>query len=319
MANIYKACYYGGMVAAILLLVVTIILFFVLKIPKVFGELTGSSARKEVKSLKEKGVRKNPDGKNEPKHYSQRTGAIKTRTTDAPSEELSKKENTTSGLIRGKDKKKRTYHLDENETEFLGESKITAAVTGDIAETAVLSQNEVEEADVEFVNTDNLKSDKARENEAAATQVDEEATEVLQDNNDIEAEALTDKDDTQASDTDDYDPDGPTDVLTTDVEAEDDDEATEVLATEDDDEATEVLASEDEDEATEVLAAEDDDEATEILAAEDDDEATIVLTSDSEGDEYGETSVLSVSETKKKTKNYVVLYNVLEVHTSEKL
>ena len=50
-----------------------------------------------------------------------------------------------------------------------------------------------------------------------------------------------------------------------------------------------------------------------------DDEATIVFTSDSEGDEYGETSVLSVSETKKKTKNYVVLYNVLEVHTSEKL
>ena len=350
MAKIYEACYYGGMIAAILLFVVAIILFFVLKIPKVFGELTGSTARRGVKDLKQKGSRSKES--NEPKHYSQRTGAIRTRTSDVGSGELSKKENTTSGLIRGR---KNSYHKDENQTEFLGESKITAAVTGDISETAVLTKNDMEIAEFEFINTDNLKSEAKENNTFTETSTDEVAAEKkpedaksVDDNNadSVSAEqvdAINDDAEDEATEvlTDDQaDEDEATEVLTDDQS--DEDEATEVLTDNqaDEDEATEVLTDDqaDEDEATEVLASDDqddEDEATEVLTSndQDEDEATAVLTSDDQDDgeatavltsgdaigEYGETSVLTVTESKAKPKNYVVLYNVLEVHTSERL
>lgn len=344
MENTYEICYYGGMIAAIVLLIVTIVLFFVLKIPRVIGELTGLTARKGVKTIKEKGTKSDSTSEKEPRHYSQRTGAIKTRTADAVSGELSKKDNTTSGLIRGKSKKKSSFE-DENKTGFLGEAKITAAVTGDIAETAVLSQNDVEDKEYEFVDTDNLKSEAGEKDaltetalEVAVTGADddntnEETAEVLNDADEEATEVLSDDDDKPTEVLADGD-DSPTDVLSdgdepAEVNSIGDDSPTEVLSdnsdkstevnTVGDDSPTEVLSDDNDDSPTEVLADDGEDEATEVLTSSytDDEDATAVLTGEEE--DFGETSVLSASVEKTNTKKYVVLYNALEIHTSESL
>ena len=55
MENIYEICFYGGLILAILFFIVSIILFAVLKIPKVFGELTGRAEKKSIKERKEGG------------------------------------------------------------------------------------------------------------------------------------------------------------------------------------------------------------------------------------------------------------------------
>lgn len=53
MESIYEICFYGGLVLAILLLITAAILFVAFKIPRVFGELTGRSAKKSIKEMKE--------------------------------------------------------------------------------------------------------------------------------------------------------------------------------------------------------------------------------------------------------------------------
>lgn len=295
MQNIYETCYYGGLVLTILLLITTIVLFFVLKIPKVLGELTGSTARKGVKNLKEKGT-KAKDTSEQGKHYSQRTGAIKTRKTESASGELSVKDNTTSKLSRTKGLKRKQSAGDE--TEFLGESKIKAAVTGDLSETAVLSATQEEtKKTLAFSETGELSgrndkqaSDVKAEETVATENPGEEPTEVL------------------GADFGDE----PTEVLGSDPG----EEPTEVLGSDSGEEPTEVLGSDSDDAPTEVLGSDPGDAPTEVLGADWDEEATDVLVGN--GD-FEETSVLTNQTVQNVNKGYMVLYNVLEVHSSESL
>ena len=51
----YKILFYGGIICAIIFLILTIVLFFVLKIPAVFGNLSGSTQRKRIEEIRKSG------------------------------------------------------------------------------------------------------------------------------------------------------------------------------------------------------------------------------------------------------------------------
>ena len=51
----YKILFYGGIGCAIIFLILTIVLFFVLKIPAVFGNLSGSTQRKRIEEIRKTG------------------------------------------------------------------------------------------------------------------------------------------------------------------------------------------------------------------------------------------------------------------------
>ena len=55
MAAFYNIMFYGGLTLAIIFAVIAIVLFFVLKIPKAVGEVTGSTAKKKIEEIREKG------------------------------------------------------------------------------------------------------------------------------------------------------------------------------------------------------------------------------------------------------------------------
>ena len=49
MEDVYKMCFYVGMIFTIIFLMITLSLFVILKIPKVIGDLTGRNAKKAIK------------------------------------------------------------------------------------------------------------------------------------------------------------------------------------------------------------------------------------------------------------------------------
>lgn len=51
----YKILFYGGIICAVIFLILTIVLFFVLKIPAVFGNLSGSTQRKRIEEIRKSG------------------------------------------------------------------------------------------------------------------------------------------------------------------------------------------------------------------------------------------------------------------------
>ena len=55
MATIYNIMLYGGLALAVIFAVTAIVLFFTLKIPKAIGDVTGSTARKKIEEIREKG------------------------------------------------------------------------------------------------------------------------------------------------------------------------------------------------------------------------------------------------------------------------
>lgn len=99
MENIYEICFYGGLILAILFFIVSIILFAVLKIPKVFGELTGRAEKKSIKERKEGGKADVNVGKKEQaKYYNQNTGKIRVRDTIEGVASKSQRGDTTDQL-----------------------------------------------------------------------------------------------------------------------------------------------------------------------------------------------------------------------------
>lgn len=236
MESVYEICFYGGLILAILLLIAAILLFILLKIPRVFGELTGRTAKKGIQDLK-KGVSTDHSvaKKEQAKYYNQGTGKIKARETVS---EKTRKENQddTTDLLRPE--------TDTDETEVLGAGKYkNAGKFRDGDETEVLGA----ETNVEDEATDVLVSggDGTDDTTDVLTSDDgaDDATEVL---------AAEEEDDA-------------TDVLT----SEEEDDATDVLTSEPEDDATDVLTSDMDDDATDVLRAEpdDDEESTTVLTS----------------------------------------------------
>ena len=245
MEQAYEICFYGGLVLAILLLIATIVLFIVLKIPKVIGELTGSTAKKAMKEMKDGTAKPGSIARKEQeKYYNMGSGKITAKEAVSSKEERKARGNDSTELLDKNKKKEKKFE----ETDILRPG-VNDYNTLDNEATDVLGSGNPDEEVTDILR-----------NGAAA---DDETTDILRDG-------------TAAGD------DEATDVLR--ATGEGDDEATDVLrgTDEGDDEATDVLRGNDEgdDGATDVLRADEgDDGATDVLRAEDDEEGTSVLAS----------------------------------------
>lgn len=273
MATIYNIMLYGGLALAVIFAVTAIVLFFTLKIPKAIGDVTGSTARKKIEEIREKGY-ESVQGVGISKKEAIKNHTTKISVRDVQSSESSKRAekgraNYEKAVADIKNKKKNEDYLKsihEEATDILHEDmqELARNMYSDEEATDVLMENEdSEEA------TDVLR----------AEDDGEEATDVLRADEDSEEE---------------------TDVL----RAEDDgEEETDVLRADDDEAATDVLRADDDEAATDVLRAEDDD-ATDVLR-NDDTEATSVLTGQSDFTgrlSQGENSML------KMVKNVVIVH-----------
>ena len=291
MATIYNIMLYGGLALAVIFAVTAIVLFFTLKIPKAIGDVTGSTARKKIEEIREKGY-ESVQGVGISKKEAIKNHTTKISVRDVQSSESSKRAekgraNYEKAVADIKNKKKNEDYLKsihEEATDILHE---------DMQELARNMYSDEEATDVLMENEDS-----------------EEATDVLR----------ADEDSEEATDVLRADDDGEeaTDVLRADDDSE---EATDVLRAEDDgEEATDVLRADDDEAATDVLRANDDEAATDVLRAEDDDatdvlrnddtEATSVLTGQSDFTgrlSQGENSMLKM------------VKNVVIVHTDESI
>ena len=291
MATIYNIMLYGGLALAVIFAVTAIVLFFTLKIPKAIGDVTGSTARKKIEEIREKGY-ESVQGVGISKKEAIKNQTTKISVRDVQSSESSKRAekgraNYEKAVADIKNKKKNEDYLKsihEEATDILHE---------DMQELARNMYSDEEATDVLMENEDS-----------------EEATDVLRADEDSEeaTDVLRAEDDGEEA----------TDVLRADDDSE---EATDVLRAEDDgEEATDVLRADDDEAATDVLRADDDEAATDVLRAEDDDatdvlrnddtEATSVLTGQSDFTgrlSQGENSMLKM------------VKNVVIVHTDESI
>ena len=278
MATIYNIMLYGGLALAVIFAVTAIVLFFTLKIPKAIGDVTGSTARKKIEEIREKGY-ESVQGVGISKKEAIKNHTTKISVRDVQSSESSKRAekgraNYEKAVADIKNKKKNEDYLKsihEEATDILHE---------DMQELARNMYSDEEATDVLMENEDS-----------------EEATDVLRADEDSEeaTDVLRADDDSEEA----------TDVL----RAEDDgEEATDVLRADDDEAATDVLRANDDEAATDVLRA-DDDDATDVLR-NDDTEATSVLTGQSDFTgrlSQGENSMLKM------------VKNVVIVHTDESI
>ena len=291
MATIYNIMLYGGLALAVIFAVTAIVLFFTLKIPKAIGDVTGSTARKKIEEIREKGY-ESVQGVGISKKEAIKNHTTKISVRDVQSSESSKRAekgraNYEKAVADIKNKKKNEDYLKsihEEATDILHE---------DMQELARNMYSDEEATDVLMENEDS-----------------EEATDVLRAEDDSEetTDVLRAEDDGEEA----------TDVLRADDDSE---EATDVLRAEDDgEEATDVLRADDDEAATDVLRADDDEAATDVLRADDDDatdvlrnddtEATSVLTGQSDFTgrlSQGENSILKM------------VKNVVIVHTDESI
>ena len=291
MATIYNIMLYGGLALAVIFAVTAIVLFFTLKIPKAIGDVTGSTARKKIEEIREKGY-ESVQGVGISKKEAIKNHTTKISVRDVQSSESSKRAekgraNYEKAVADIKNKKKNEDYLKsihEEATDILHE---------DMQELARNMYSDEEATDVLMENEDS-----------------EEATDVLraEDDGEEETDVLRAEDDGEEA----------TDVLRAD---EDSEEETDVLRAEDDgEEETDGLRADDDEAATDVLRADDDEAATDVLRAEDDDatdvlrnddtEATSVLTGQSDFTgrlSQGENSMLKM------------VKNVVIVHTDESI
>ena len=259
MATIYNIMLYGGLALAVIFAVTAIVLFFTLKIPKAIGDVTGSTARKKIEEIREKGY-ESVQGVGISKKEAIKNHTTKISVRDVQSSESSKRAekgraNYEKAVADIKNKKKNEDYLKsihEEATDILHE---------DMQELARNMYSDEEATDVLMENEDS-----------------EEATDVLRADDDGEeaTDVLRAEDDGEEA----------TDVLRADDDSE---EATDVLRAEDDgEEATDVLRADDDEAATDVLRADDDEAATDVLRADDDDETDVLRNDDTEA-----TSVLT--------------------------
>ena len=291
MATIYNIMLYGGLALAVIFAVTAIVLFFTLKIPKAIGDVTGSTARKKIEEIREKGY-ESVQGVGISKKEAIKNHTTKISVRDVQSSESSKRAekgraNYEKAVADIKNKKKNEDYLKsihEEATDILHEDmqELARNMYSDEEATDVLMENEdSEEA------TDVLRADEDSE----------EATDVLrvEDDGEEETDVLRADDDSEEA----------TDVLRAEDEGE---EETDVLRADDDEAATDVLRADDDEAATDVLRA-DDDDATDVLR-NDDTEATSVLTGQSDFTgrlSQGENSMLKM------------VKNVVIVHTDESI
>ncbi|SEF96453.1 hypothetical protein SAMN04487934_105172 [Eubacterium ruminantium] len=144
----YKALLYGGIGVAIVFLILTIVLFFVLKIPAVIGNLTGSTQKKRIEEIRKTGY----ESISKDKAIHDSTSKITVREAEMKTKETGALTSGGSGSL--KEDKKKKYKPRPNvgagnadpdtQTELLGYSKYGSAA-GDPEEdnTEILTEEEM--------------------------------------------------------------------------------------------------------------------------------------------------------------------------------
>ena len=211
MQNVYEVCFYGGLVLAILLLIAAVVLFIVLKIPKVIGELTGSTAKKAMKEMQDGTAKPGSIAKKEQeKYYNMGSGKITAKETISSKAERKASGNDSTELL---DRAKKEKKFEET----------------DILRPGVNDYDKPDEAATEVLGSEDDTTDILRD---GAQVGDDEATDVLR--NDEGDDGATD-----VLRTDEEEDGDATDVLRT----EEDGDATDILCADDDEEGTSVLTT----------------------------------------------------------------------------
>lgn len=157
--GMYKALFLAGLIVALVCLLLSVVLFFVFKIPKALGVVTGSAERKAIAEIRASGYESK--SKKEAIHASQDkihvrdaemdTGALKKDKSDTlrtePEKDVSKDSARTRNRRNGGRRPGKDVALENEETEVLGQDSPTVVSsissekgwTEDADETDVLS------------------------------------------------------------------------------------------------------------------------------------------------------------------------------------
>ncbi len=270
---------FGGIALAVVFAVIAVILFVKLDIPKVIGDLSGSTARKQIKEIREKGY-----------ESLQGSGASK--------KDAIKSKGSTSKIEVRDIKGKSAFE----EVSRKGNERYKKAVD-ELNKSRSHHHTRPEEADSEKA-TDILRPEEDYEKETDILRPEEDyekETDILRPEEDYEKETdiLRPEEDYEKE----------TDVLRSE---EDYEKETDVLRADDEYEReTDILTSEDEaDAATDVLST--DSDATDVLSTDDD--ATDVLTMDTEASDSSETDIQG-----EEAEKFPLLVDVVVVHTDESI
>ncbi len=270
---------FGGIALAVVFAVIAVILFVKLDIPKVIGDLSGSTARKQIKEIREKGYESlQGSGASKKDAIKSKGSTSKIEVRDikgkSASEEVSRKGNERYKKAVDELNKSRSHH--HTRPEEADSEKATDILR---------PEEDYEKA------TDILRPEEDYEKETDILRPEEDyekETDVLRSEEDYEKE---------------------TDVLRSE---EDYEKETDVLRADDEYEReTDILTSEDEaDAATDVLST--DSDATDVLSTDDD--ATDVLTMDTEASDSSETDIQG-----EEAEKFPLLVDVVVVHTDESI
>ena len=327
MATVYNVMLYGGLALAIIFAIVAVIIFIVMKIPAAIGIVTGSTARKKIDEIREKGYESvQGGGASKSEAIKEHTSKISVRDVQAaPSARAAEQSRTNyekavADVERKRKQEEYLKEIREDATDVLHEDmqEMTAPPERDDDETDIIiaphpNKKAAVEALKERQNSrkapKQIHSDIEADSESATDVLrgedaeDDKTTDILRDVNVKQtAEAVPSYE--AAED----DSESVTDVL----RGDDSESATDVLMGDDSESATDVLRSDDADEATDVLREESDEEATDVLREESDEEATDVLREKSDES----TDILQNRRTASSVK---IIKNVIVVHSNEKI
>ena len=327
MATVYNVMLYGGLALAIIFAIVAVIIFIVMKIPAAIGIVTGSTARKKIDEIREKGYESvQGGGASKSEAIKEHTSKISVRDVQAaPSARAAEQSRTNyekavADVERKRKQEEYLKEIREDATDVLHEDmqEMTAPPERDDDETDIIiaphpNKKAAVEALKERQNSrkapKQIHSDIEADSESATDVLrgedaeDDKTTDILRDVNvKPTAEAVP------SYEAADDDSESVTDVL----RGDDSESATDVLRGDDSESATDVLRSDDADEATDVLREESDEEATDVLREESDEEATDVLREKSDES----TDILQNRRTASSVK---IIKNVIVVHSNEKI
>ncbi|MBQ3196179.1 MAG: hypothetical protein IJB65_06910 [Clostridia bacterium] len=166
--EVYRYIFMGGAILTILMLIVSVFVFFYLKIPKVIGDITGSTARKAIENIRNHNEKtgdktfktsriNNERGKITDKISA--SGKLIKQVESAPYGAMATEKLNTQQLVGSDGAANETTVLSQataSETTVLSETPVMAA-----AETTVLSQqsagNEfVVEYEITYIHTDEI-------------------------------------------------------------------------------------------------------------------------------------------------------------------
>lgn len=162
----YRYIFIGAAILCACMLVLTIVLFFTLNIRKVFGDLTGKNAKKEIKKIRE-----DNEQSGDKRHKSSAVNRKRGKITDKISnQQVQQRQEINTGIITAKistqELAQETELLDNaisNETSVLSEGlNETSLLDESINETTILNENRIVskvfeiEHDITFIHTNEV-------------------------------------------------------------------------------------------------------------------------------------------------------------------